>query len=139
MIMSEVFTVPTLEDLLEQCEVTEDFSRDLLSFRDSHRPTPRISFPAGNPPVKVLRAVMGLLEKRPGLAIDSVEVQGFSGCSDFRGELSVNGGEAKYRFVWDCAWKANQMGWTDFMGYPDQQKAARTFGHQCFQQFEEMN
>ncbi|HEX8695519.1 MAG TPA: hypothetical protein VF746_24110, partial [Longimicrobium sp.] len=36
------------------------------------------------------------------------------------------------RFVWDCKWKAEQHGWHDYFGFPDQGRAAREFGYDCF-------
>jgi hypothetical protein len=37
-----------------------------------------------------------------------------------------------FAFVWDCAWRAAQEGWVDKRGNPDQVRAAREFGWQCF-------
>ncbi len=133
--MSIEIEVPTLEVLLEQSAATPDFARAVRDLEKSHRPSERILFKPGNPPVKVLRAVMGLLEAAPVEPIDRVEVDGISGCSDYRGTVILNGGESAYRFVWDCAWKAEQVGWKDMFGYPDQGKAARAFGYRCFQTF----
>jgi hypothetical protein len=126
--------VPTLEELLAASAATPSFRTAVLDFAQTKTPGAAIRFAPSNPPVKVLRAIMGLLEHAPALAIESVVVDGQSGCSDYRGTLTVNGAQ-KFQFVWDCAWKAEQMGWKDFMGYPDQVRAARTFGYRCFQTF----
>ena len=43
----------------------------------------------------------------------------------------------RVRFHWDCKWRALQEGWTDYFGFPDQVRAAREFGHDCFRLWEE--
>ena len=125
-------TPPTMEELIAASAATPEFRAAVLELSDRKASSPHIQFSAGNPPVKVLRVILGLIEAHPGLAIDTIAVSGQSGCSDYRGTATVNGSQ-KFEFVWDCAWKAEQVGWKDFMGYPDQQRAARTFGHRCFQ------
>lgn len=137
--MSDTIQVPTLEELLEASKASEEFKEEVRELETNQKSTETISFHPGNPPVKVLRVIMGLLEKAPDYVIEKVEVTGVSGCSDYRGTVTVNDGDRVYHFVWDCAWKAQEMGWKDFMGYPDQVKAARTFGYQCFQEFHLMN
>ncbi|MEO8377002.1 MAG: hypothetical protein ABI579_04965, partial [Candidatus Sumerlaeota bacterium] len=131
-------TSPSVEELLQASSATPEFKKAVTELSSGGRSSERVGFAAGNPPVKVLRAVCGLLEHQPSLAIDRVEVEGASGCSDYRGNISVNGGEKKFTFVWDCAWKAEQVGFKDFFGGYDQIKAARTFGYQCFQVFKEV-
>ncbi len=136
--MSEAqLQIPTLLELLEKSAATSEFKEEARNFEKHLTPSERITFARGNPPVKVLRAIMGLLDFHPDAEIDSVEVDGQSGCSDYRGKVLINGGEKSYRFVWDCAWKAEQLGWKDYFGSPDQIKAARTYGYQCFEKFEE--
>lgn len=137
--MSETSAIPTLNDLLSASKASEEFKSAVREFEANQSPSDRIIFKSGNPPVKVLRVIMGLLETAPDFEIESAEVNGVSGCSDYRGTVTVNDGDRVYHFAWDCAWKAGQMGWKDFMGYPDQVKAARTFGYQCFEQFTLMN
>jgi len=133
----QAIAIPTTADLLESSAATSAFKDALLNAESMKSPNDRVRFSRGNPPVKVVRAISGLLEHSPALAIDRVEVSGASGCSDYRGEIVVNGGERRFRFVWDCAWKASEMGWTDFFGEPDQIRAARTFGYRCFEVLEE--
>ncbi len=128
--------IPTVEELLRQSAASEGFREALLLFEKNQAASERIHFGAGNPPVKVLRAICALLESQPGLAIDRVEVNGSSGCSDYVGDIRVNGGESTFHFVWDCAWKAAEQGWKDFYGDPDQVRAAKTFGYRCMKSLE---
>lgn len=129
--------IPSVEELLSQSAATGAFRDAVVEFSKSQRSNDRVHFEPGNPPVKVLRAICGLLETQSALPIDRVEVAGASGCSDYRGTIKVNGGEKSFNFVWDCRWKAEQVGWKDYFGEPDQIRAARTFGYQCFEKFEE--
>ncbi|CAN5326452.1 hypothetical protein BH09SUM1_BH09SUM1_17100 [soil metagenome] len=130
-------TSPTLSELLEQSAATAEFRTAALEVQTKGRANERLQFGGGNPPVKAIRALCGLLESFPQLAIDRVEVEGASGCSDYRGEITVNDSR-RFRFVWDCAWKARDMGWKDYFGEPDQIRAAREFGYRCFEKFEEI-
>ena len=40
-------------------------------------------------------------------------------------------------FHWDCKWRAQQQGWVDYFGFPDQTRAAREFGFDCFRSWVE--
>jgi hypothetical protein len=42
------------------------------------------------------------------------------------------------RFYWDCKWKAQEQGWTDYFGFPDQMRAAREFGYDCFRSWNQL-
>lgn len=131
--------VPTLEDLLEQSAATPAFAQAARDYA-SGASSDRVAANAGAPPVKVLRVICQLLAAEPALAVDSVIVEGRSGCSDFRGVLTARAGGKvhQFHFAWDCAWKARIAGYTTFWGDPDQQRAAREFGWQCFERFEPM-
>lgn len=135
--MKTTTSIPTLDQLLAASAATAEFRAAAVQFAADQKASDRIQFPSGrsNPPVKVLRAICGLLEFAPQLAIDRVSVSGEAGCSDYRGEITVNS-SLRFRFVWDCAWRAEQAGLKDWMGSPDQQKAAREFGYRCFEVFE---
>lgn len=124
-----------LDSLLAQSAATREFREAVTAFA-AGKDSPLVRHKAGAPPVKVLRVISKLLEAEPQLAVREVEVDGVSGCSSFVGVLRVNGGEAAFRFRWDCAWRAEQEGWFDAWGSPDQIRAARTFGYQCFETFE---
>lgn len=138
MIMENTVQIKTTDELVEQSAATKEFKTAVTEFAETQRPDDRIEFAAGNPPVKVLRVICGILEQFPELEIDSISVSGRSGCSDYTGEAIVNG-DQKFRFVWDCAWKAEQLGWKDWLGSPDQIKAARTYGYQCFKTLEKIS
>jgi hypothetical protein len=88
----------------------------------------------GMPAVKVERVLTQLLSELPGARINRVEIDARSGCSDFGGHLVVHTDDAVrvFDFVWDCRWRAAEEGWADHWGEPDQMRAAREFGWQCF-------
>lgn len=102
-------------------------------------PTPRLTARRRAPRVKVLRVVAQLLHAEPALPIEAVAIDGVSGCCDFRGVINVvvDGAERTWEFVWDCRWRAREAGYVDFMGWPDQSRAAREFGWQCFAEWRE--
>lgn len=127
-----------VSDFLGQSRAAPAFREAVSSFLDSGRANDRIIFDSGSPPVKVERTLTKLLELHPELEIERVEVRGSSGCEYYRGDLTVftTDGEQRIRFYWDCKWKAEQEGWTDAFGLPDQIRAARTFGYDCFRSWE---
>lgn len=127
-------TVQQLEDILAASSASDDF-KDAVQELKKGIPNPLIQYNRGVPPVKALRATTKLLEAEPALVVESLLINGTSGCSDFTGSLEVNGDEARFEFVWDCAWRAKEEKLTDHFGYPDQMRAAREFGYQCFQIF----
>lgn len=127
--------VQDIQSLLQQSSATEEFKTAVQDLQGG-RSNPAIQFNRAVPPVKALRAISKLLEAAPNEEIRSVSIQARSGCSDFEGTVQVNGGEMEFRFVWDCAWRAEQEGYRDHWGSPDQIRAAREFGYQCFQQFD---
>ena len=126
------------EELL-QTRVHDGFRAALAAFRATGRPSERISFDRLSPPVKVERAITKALVEYPDLAIESIEIRGSSGCEFFRGTaiLRTATEERHVRFVWDCKWKAEEQGWRDYFGFPDQARAAREFGWDCFRTWEE--
>lgn len=128
-------TVQELDTLLKDSAATEEFKKAVRDLQ-SGRTSPLIQHNRMVPPVKALRAITKLLEEEISEEIQNVKVEGRSGCSDFEGTLSVNDGEREYRFLWDCAWRAEQEGFRDHWGSPDQIRAARSFGYQCFARFE---
>ena len=126
--------IQDFETLVTQSAATAEFKQAVRDLKDNKRQS-LIVYNTGAPPVKVLRAVSKLLEEFPTEVIETVKLEGSSGCSDFQGAISVNGGQWNVSFVWDCKWRAQQEGWTDAFGYPDQIRAAREFGYQCFETF----
>ena len=123
-----------MDGLLRNSQATESFKLDVTAYC-SGRPAPRVSIEGFAPRIKVQRLLMQLLAAEPALPITRVVVSAQSGCSDFVGEVKVETvSETRvFDFVWDCRWRAEQQGWTDCFGLPDQIRAAQEFGWQCFQ------
>jgi len=123
-----------MELILGKSQATDSFKFDVASFCAGH-PAPRVHVEGFAPRVKVQRVLMQLLAAEASLPITRVVVRGRSGCSDFAGEVRVETvSETRvFEFVWDCRWRAEQEGWIDCFGLPDQMRAAQEFGWQCFQ------
>ncbi|HEX6069580.1 MAG TPA: hypothetical protein VFZ18_07140 [Longimicrobiaceae bacterium] len=127
-----------LSQLLDRSQASPDFRRAVAAFLGDSRPNDGVTFDRFSPPVKVERTLTKLLEEHPELEIERVEIDGSSGCEYYRGLLRIHTSEGirKVRFHWDCKWRALQEGWTDYFGFPDQTRAAREFGHDCFRIWE---
>ena len=129
--------ISDFDTLLAGSQATDAFRTDLTAFI-ARQPADRITASTGSPRIKVLRAIAQLLHAEPSLSVDRVTVRGASGCADFTGAMTVvdaTGESTGYEFVWDCEWKANQLGYVDGFGFPDQIRAAQEFGWQCFQRW----
>lgn len=129
----------SLNEFLHRSNSSEQFRQAIADFASSGRPNEWIKFDGRTPPVKVERALTKLLEAHPDLEIESVTIDATSGCEYFRGELQVRtpGDERLVHFDWDCKWRAEQEGWQDYFGFPDQIRAAREFGYDCFRSWTE--
>ncbi|HEX8361087.1 MAG TPA: hypothetical protein VF613_13325 [Longimicrobium sp.] len=129
----------TTADLAPQSRASHAFLSALSAFRATGRPNERISFDRLSPPVKVERTLAKVMVEYPDLAIESIEVRGSSGCEFYRGTAVIRTAaeERHVRFHWDCKWRAEQQGWTDYFGFPDQTRAAREFGYDCFRVWQE--
>ena len=114
------------------------FQQAIEIFLATGRPGPRLRFNTDAPPIKVARVVTRLLEAHPELEIEEVEIRGHSACELFAGQLRVRTPEGEYlvEFEWNCRWKAEELGWVDYFGLPDQSRAAREFDHDCFRIWE---
>ena len=125
-----------LLELMSASHASEAFKADVRAFA-AHEPSARVTVSRHAPRVKVLRVLAHLFEAAPELAVERAHVEGVSGCADFRGTLTVEtaDGAHAFDFVWDCHWRALEEGWTDPFGLPDQIRAAREFGHRCFQRW----
>jgi hypothetical protein len=123
-----------LSDLLDRSAAAPEFRDAVARFLQEGRPNARVAFPSGAPPVKVERTLVKLLVEYPEHPVESIEIAARSGCESFQGVLTVHGGEEARRveFHWDCRWRAEQEGWKDWFGFPDQARAAREFGWDCF-------
>lgn len=129
-----------LDELLHASRATASFRVAVEEFRRTGMPSDRIGFDARSPAVKVERVLTKLLESEPELPIERVHVAGRSGCEFYRGELVADTANERRRFSfhWDCRWRAVEEGWTDYFGLPDQIRAAREFGHDCFRDWSEI-
>lgn len=129
----------SLQTFLQCSRATEPFREALAAFLRDGRASERIGFSGRSPAIKVERTLTKLLKAYPELAIERVEIDGASGCEYYRGTVTVftAGEERRIRFHWDCKWKAQREGWTDYFGFPDQARAAREFGYDCFRSWEE--
>jgi hypothetical protein len=131
--------LPTdIAQIIAQSSATPAFKADARAYAE-HRAAPRIDVLRHSPRIKVLRVLAQLLANEPQLAVDGVQVDAASGCSDFRGTLVVRADDRDrtFDFVWDCQWRAMQEGWADAFGLPDQIRAARTFDWRCFAHWSE--
>lgn len=124
-----------LESLLARSGATDEFKASVREY-STHGKSSLVEAPLA-PPIKVMRVVAHLLESEPSLRLDRVRVEGRSGCSDFRGlvEAHAEGVVRRWDFVWCCKWRAEQEGWVDYFGFPDQMRAAREYGYRCFEQW----
>jgi hypothetical protein len=130
--------VPIDTRILEHSCASERFKADVLAFA-SRADAPSITLARSVPRIKVIRLVNHLLHAHPEWAIERLHIDARSGCSDFVGTAIVEGaGESRaFEFAWDCRWRAEQQGWVDAYGFPDQIRAADEFGWNCFQQWQE--
>ena len=126
-----------LENLLAQSRAAETFKMAVRSYCTAGR-TDHIQVEGYAPHIKVRRLLAQMLSTEPQLPIERISLRGRSGCSDFVGTVHVDtGSETRvYEFVWDCRWRAEQEGWTDCFGFPDQIRAAREYDWQCFVRWE---
>jgi len=126
-----------MNTLVHSSRATAEFKAELQSFFAGER-AERVKVESFVPRVKVRRLLTQLLHAEPELEIEQVVVRGASGCSDFVGSVDVqttSGGHV-FDFVWDCRWRAENEGWVDYFGFPDQARAAMEFDWQCFQRWE---
>ena len=122
-----------LEKLLAQSRAHENFKAAVRAYYEGGRPS-GICVDSYIPRVKVQRLLKYMLAAEPDLAIQGVNVSGSSGCSDFVGtvEAQTHSVTHVFDFGWCCRWRAEQEGWTDYFGFPDQIRAAQEFDWQCF-------
>ncbi|HUE96635.1 MAG TPA: hypothetical protein VMN39_08245 [Longimicrobiaceae bacterium] len=127
-----------LLDFLQKSAATPEFVAAVGHFLSTGSANDRILFAAGSPPVKIERTLTKVLEELCDLPIESVQITGRSGCEYFRGELTVRTADdiRHIDFDWNCRWRADEQGWTDYFGLPDQIRAAREFGYDCFRGWE---
>jgi hypothetical protein len=129
---------PELAELLTESCASEPFKTDVVRFVETGA-ADRLRIRGYAPHVKVTRVLKHVLANHPELDIDHLAVEGQSGCSDFVGTVRVaTASETRvFSFVWCCRWRAEQEGWTDYFGFPDQMRAAREYDWRCFRVWEE--
>jgi hypothetical protein len=122
-----------LEALLAQSRAPEQFKADVRAYC-ARGEAPSIRVDPYIPRVKVQRLLKHILATEPELPIHRLEVNGSSGCSDFVGtvEAKTHSSTHVFDFGWCCRWRAQQEGWTDYFGFPDQIRAAQEFDWRCF-------
>ena len=122
-----------IEHLISAARASDDFKEDVVRYAEG-APAERIHTVRHAPRIKVLRLLAQLLTEEAALEIERVSIDAWSGCADFRGLITVSttDGDRRFRFHWDCSWRAEQQGWFDAFQLPDQIRAAREFGWRCF-------
>lgn len=126
-----------LTDILDESAATPEFKAAVLSVHQRVR-TPLVTSARPVPHVKIVRLLMHLLEVERDLEIMSVRIHADSGCSNLTGvvDIACTDGARRFEFAWDCAWRAQQLGWTDCFGFPDQMRAAREYDWRCFKSWQ---
>src|SRR5687767_6108045 len=126
-----------METVIEASRATHDFKDAVACFVAGDR-TERVRLETYVPRVKVRRLLTQLLTAEPSLEIEHVVIRGMSGCSDFVGSVDVQttSGSHVFDFVWCCRWRAENEGYVDYFGFPDQSRAAQEFDWRCFRRWE---
>jgi hypothetical protein len=129
-----------MDTVVHESRATNRFKSDLASYLAGGRAT-RVKVQSFVPRVKVRRLLAQLLSAEAALEIEKVVIRGVSGCSDFVGTVDVEttSDTHAFDFVWCCRWRAEQEGYVDYFGFPDQVRAAQEFDWQCFQSWERRN
>lgn len=126
-----------LEQILARSMAAEPFKLAVLGY-GATTSAEHILIDGFAPAVKIRRLLTHILATEAHLPIEQVTVRARSGCSDFVGTVKLKTASEThvYNFVWDCRWRAEQQGWTDFFGFPDQIRAAREYDWRCFERWE---
>jgi hypothetical protein len=126
-----------LPHYLQHSRVSDSFRAAVEDFLRTGRANERIAFDRQSPAVKVERTLTKVLVEYPELEIESIEIRAHSGCEYYRGELTLRTADAArvVAFNWDCRWRAEENGWHDYFGFPDQARAAREYDWDCFRQW----
>jgi hypothetical protein len=125
-----------LTPFLASSRAADAFKTDALAYSNGD-PAARIRTARHNPTVKVLRLIAQLLHAEASLPIERIHIDAWSGCAEYTGTVEVQAGGTlyAYEFSWSCRWRAEQEGWIDCFGFPDQSRAADTFGWRCFERW----
>jgi hypothetical protein len=125
-----------LDKILERSRAAESFKTAVRSF-SNRGGTEAIQVEGHAPSIKVRRLLAHILSTESHLPIERISLRAQSGCSDFVGTVKIHTDDSThvYDFVWDCRWRAEQEGWTDYFGFPDQIRAAREYDWNCFERW----
>lgn len=129
--------VRSMQEILERSSATDSFKQDVKSLVRGET-TRFIHYPLSSPRIKVLRVILKFLDEFPLEPVEAMHLDAISGCATYEGTLRVEPGDRRFRFVWDCAWRARENKVTNRWGWLDQAEAARQFGYQCFRDFQEV-
>lgn len=124
-----------MEELLDRSQATQSFQKAVRLYFEN-KPQQAIQVTGRSPVIKVQRTLVQLLEQFPDERIESVVIDGQSGCANYTGTLMIMPSQMQILFDWDCSWKAREEGFIDFLGLPNQAEAVRQFGYRCFRKFE---
>ncbi|HEY6219602.1 MAG TPA: hypothetical protein VIV65_06070 [Gemmatimonadaceae bacterium] len=127
-----------LDALLTDSSASDEFKTDVLRFFTDGT-SDRLRVRGHAPRLKIGRVLKQVLAHHPELDIQAIALTAQSGCSDFTGTVEVETSTATkvFNFHWCCRWRAEQEGWTDYFGFPDQMRAAREFDWRCFRVWQE--
>ena len=130
---------PDLDALVDTSAADDDFKADVRAYA-ANAPATRIVVEHLAPRVKPLRVIAQLLHAEPALRVTGVRIDAWSGCSDYQGTIVAvtDDGERTWEFTWDCRWRAEREELLTPWGYPDQVRAAREWGWNCFERWEEL-
>jgi hypothetical protein len=126
-----------LKSLLNRSRATDAFKSDVAQYLRGGTAA-RIELERAAPIVKMERLLLHLLDALPDLTIDRISVRARSGCSDFTGVVRIetaDTGVHSFEFTWCCRWRAEQEGYKDYFGFPDQIRAASEFSWRCFKEW----
>jgi hypothetical protein len=126
--------VTELEQMLARSRANDSFKTAVRAFVTGGS-AEHIRVEGLAPRIKVKRLLTHLLATEPNLPIERVSLRARSGCSDFVGTVHIHTATDTrvFEFIWDCRWRAEQEGWVDCFGFPDQMRAAREYDWRCFQ------
>lgn len=124
-----------IKNFLNNSKATKEFKESVNDFLNGGK-SDLIKYNLTAPRVKVERTLTKIVEELQDLPISKVEIDGSSGCEYFRGTAKIWAEEElSIDFEWNCLWKAEEEGYKDYFGMPDQIRAAREFGYDCFKKF----
>lgn len=124
-----------IQNFLKNSKATKEFKAAVTNFFEGGK-TDLIRYNRTAPRIKVERTLTKIIEEFGEFQISKVEIDGNSGCEYFRGTAKICAEEEQtIDFEWNCIWKAEEQGYKNLFGMPDQVRAAKEFGYDCFKKF----